>query len=107
MRVTFSASERAASCCVDNSDETELTRERRRITRHDERIVRRAFVRLLQNGLQCDGRLQVGQSQHSVRYLAWDLGRQSKVRVNAISAGPMRTLARRASATSTSCGTTP
>ncbi len=29
--------------------------------------------------------------EHSVRYLAWDLGRQ-KVRVNCISAGPMRTL---------------
>ncbi len=29
--------------------------------------------------------------EHSVRYLAWDLGRQ-KIRVNAISAGPMRTL---------------
>jgi enoyl-[acyl-carrier protein] reductase I len=29
--------------------------------------------------------------EHSVRYLAWDLGR-SKIRVNAISAGPMRTL---------------
>jgi enoyl-[acyl-carrier protein] reductase I len=29
--------------------------------------------------------------EHSVRYLAWDLGRQ-KVRVNAISAGPIRTL---------------
>lgn len=28
---------------------------------------------------------------HSVRYLAWDLGRK-KIRVNAISAGPMRTL---------------
>jgi enoyl-[acyl-carrier protein] reductase I len=28
---------------------------------------------------------------HSVRYLAWDLGRQ-KIRVNCISAGPMRTL---------------
>lgn len=30
--------------------------------------------------------------EHSVRYLAWDLGRK-KIRVNAISAGPMRTLA--------------
>jgi enoyl-[acyl-carrier protein] reductase I len=29
--------------------------------------------------------------EHSVRYLAWDLGRQG-VRVNALSAGPMRTL---------------
>lgn len=29
--------------------------------------------------------------EHSVRYLAWDLGRQ-KIRVNSISAGPMRTL---------------
>lgn len=29
---------------------------------------------------------------HTVRYLAWDLGRR-KIRVNAISAGPMRTLA--------------
>jgi enoyl-[acyl-carrier protein] reductase I len=29
--------------------------------------------------------------EHSVRYLAWDLGRQ-KIRVNCISAGPMRTL---------------
>jgi len=29
--------------------------------------------------------------EHSVRYLAWDLGRQN-VRVNCISAGPMRTL---------------
>jgi len=29
--------------------------------------------------------------EHSVRYLAWDLGRR-KIRVNAISAGPMRTL---------------
>ena len=29
--------------------------------------------------------------EHSVRYLAWDLGRQ-QVRVNCISAGPMRTL---------------
>ena len=32
--------------------------------------------------------------EHSVRYLAWDLGRQ-KIRVNCISAGPMRTLERR------------
>jgi enoyl-[acyl-carrier protein] reductase I len=30
--------------------------------------------------------------EHSVRYLAWDLGQQNYVRVNAISAGPMRTL---------------
>jgi len=30
--------------------------------------------------------------EHSVRYLAWDLGREKKIRVNAISAGPMRTL---------------
>ena len=29
--------------------------------------------------------------EHSVRYLAWDLGRK-KIRINAISAGPMRTL---------------
>lgn len=29
--------------------------------------------------------------EHSVRYLAWDLGRK-KIRVNCISAGPMRTL---------------
>lgn len=29
--------------------------------------------------------------EHSVRYLAWDLGRK-KIRVNSISAGPMRTL---------------
>ena len=29
--------------------------------------------------------------EHSVRYLAWDLGREN-IRVNAISAGPMRTL---------------
>jgi enoyl-[acyl-carrier protein] reductase I len=29
--------------------------------------------------------------EHSVRYLAWDLGRR-KIRVNAISAGPMRTI---------------
>jgi enoyl-[acyl-carrier protein] reductase I len=29
--------------------------------------------------------------EHSVRYLAWDLGRQ-QIRVNCISAGPMRTL---------------
>lgn len=29
--------------------------------------------------------------EHSVRYLAWDLGRK-KIRVNALSAGPMRTL---------------
>ena len=29
--------------------------------------------------------------EHSVRYLAWDLGRQN-IRVNAISSGPMRTL---------------
>lgn len=29
--------------------------------------------------------------EHSVRYLAWDLGRK-RIRVNAISAGPMRTL---------------
>jgi len=29
--------------------------------------------------------------EHSVRYLAWDLGRQN-IRVNAVSAGPMRTL---------------
>jgi enoyl-[acyl-carrier protein] reductase I len=29
--------------------------------------------------------------EHSVRYLAWDLGRR-KIRVNALSAGPMRTL---------------
>ena len=32
--------------------------------------------------------------EHSVRYLAWDLGRK-KIRVNCISAGPMRTLERR------------
>lgn len=30
--------------------------------------------------------------EHSVRYLAWDLGRTKSIRVNAISAGPMRTL---------------
>lgn len=30
--------------------------------------------------------------EHSVRYLAWDLGRAKKVRVNALSAGPVRTL---------------
>jgi enoyl-[acyl-carrier protein] reductase I len=30
--------------------------------------------------------------EHSVRYLAWDLGREKKIRVNAISAGPMRSL---------------
>jgi len=30
--------------------------------------------------------------EHSVRYLAWDLGREKKIRVNALSAGPMRTL---------------
>jgi enoyl-[acyl-carrier protein] reductase I len=30
--------------------------------------------------------------EHSVRYLAWDLGREKKIRINAISAGPMRTL---------------
>jgi len=30
--------------------------------------------------------------EHSVRYLAWDLGREKGVRVNALSAGPMRTL---------------
>ncbi|MGA2035918.1 MAG: enoyl-ACP reductase [Thermoguttaceae bacterium] len=30
--------------------------------------------------------------EHSVRYLAWDLGRERQIRVNAISAGPMRTL---------------
>jgi enoyl-[acyl-carrier protein] reductase I len=30
--------------------------------------------------------------EHSVRYLAWDLGRQKQVRVNAISAGAVRTL---------------
>jgi len=29
--------------------------------------------------------------EHSVRYLAWDLGRQ-KIRINTLSAGPMRTL---------------
>ena len=29
--------------------------------------------------------------EHSVRYLAWDLGRQN-IRVNCISAGPLRTL---------------
>ena len=29
---------------------------------------------------------------HTVRYLAWDMGRSRKIRVNAISAGPMRTL---------------
>jgi enoyl-[acyl-carrier protein] reductase I len=29
--------------------------------------------------------------EHSVRYLAWDLGRQN-IRVNSLSAGPMRTL---------------
>ncbi|MBN2025056.1 MAG: enoyl-ACP reductase [Pirellulales bacterium] len=29
--------------------------------------------------------------EHSVRYLAWDLGRQA-IRVNALSAGPMRTI---------------
>jgi enoyl-[acyl-carrier protein] reductase I len=30
--------------------------------------------------------------EHSVRYLAWDLG-EKKIRINALSAGPMRTLA--------------
>jgi enoyl-[acyl-carrier protein] reductase I len=30
--------------------------------------------------------------EHSVRYLAWDLGREKNIRINAISAGPMRTL---------------
>lgn len=30
--------------------------------------------------------------EHSVRYLAWDLGREKQIRVNAISAGPIRTL---------------
>jgi enoyl-[acyl-carrier protein] reductase I len=30
--------------------------------------------------------------EHTVRYLAWDLGQLNNVRVNAISAGPMRTL---------------
>ena len=30
--------------------------------------------------------------EHSVRYLAWDLGREKKIRINAISAGPVRTL---------------
>ncbi|NQT38499.1 MAG: enoyl-ACP reductase [Planctomycetes bacterium] len=30
--------------------------------------------------------------EHSVRYLAWDLGREKKIRINALSAGPMRTL---------------
>ena len=30
--------------------------------------------------------------EHSVRYLAWDLGREKRIRINAISAGPMRTL---------------
>jgi len=30
--------------------------------------------------------------EHSVRYLAWDLGRQKQVRVNALSAGAIRTL---------------
>ncbi len=30
--------------------------------------------------------------EHTVRYLAWDLGRSKGIRVNAISAGPMRTL---------------
>lgn len=30
--------------------------------------------------------------EHSVRYLAWDLGRTKKIRINALSAGPMRTL---------------
>ncbi len=30
--------------------------------------------------------------EHSVRYLAWDLGREKNIRVNAISAGPVRTL---------------
>ena len=30
--------------------------------------------------------------EHSVRYLAWDLGREQGIRINAISAGPMRTL---------------
>ncbi|MFH1264639.1 MAG: SDR family oxidoreductase [Planctomycetota bacterium] len=29
--------------------------------------------------------------EHTVRYLAWDLGRK-KIRINALSAGPMRTL---------------
>ncbi len=30
--------------------------------------------------------------EHSVRYLAWDLGRTKNIRINALSAGPMRTL---------------
>jgi enoyl-[acyl-carrier protein] reductase I len=30
--------------------------------------------------------------EHSVRYLAWDLGQKKQVRVNCISAGPLRTL---------------
>ena len=27
-----------------------------------------------------------------MRYLAWDLGREKKIRINSISAGPVRTL---------------
>lgn len=30
--------------------------------------------------------------EHSVRYLSWELGREKGIRVNALSAGPMRTL---------------
>jgi len=30
--------------------------------------------------------------EHSIRYLAWDLGREKQIRVNGLSAGPIRTL---------------
>ena len=44
--------------------------------------------------------------EHSIRYLAWDLGRR-QIRVNCISAGPMRTLAPPALPASTNCASTP
>ena len=45
--------------------------------------------------------------EHSVRYLAWDLGQQNYVRVNAISAGPMRTLSSAGISHFDKCGSTP
>ena len=62
----------------------------RRLDRHDDLPRRRAR----RAALQRHGCRQGRRSTASVRYLAWDLGFKN-IRVNAISAGPVRTLAAR------------
>ena len=61
----------------------------RRLDRDDDLPRRRAR----RAALQRDGRRQ-GALDSSVRYLAWELG-EKNIRVNAVSAGPVRTLAAR------------